>query len=207
MDALDNLLQPLVRLLNRQLRQVTPARDLGATLEGKAVAIRVNDTALAACFVIRANEIILTSTLDTDPDVVISGSLLSLAQLLRTGGEELIRDGAVSLSGDALLASQFRDLLKYARPDPEELLSRVVGDAGAHTAGQFARSIDAWGKAAHRTMTRNVIEYLQEESRSVPHPHEAEHFYDKVAALRDDVARFEARLRIVESRAGTRSSA
>lgn len=207
MDALENLLQPVARLINRQIRQATPAQELCAELDGKVFAIRVTKTALAAYFVVGPDGISLASTADTDPDVVIHGSLLSLASMLHTGGEELIRDGAVSLTGDALLAGRFRDLLKYAKPDLEEELSKVIGDAGSHTLGQFLRGIEAWGRAAHRTMTGNVAEYLQEESRSVPRQDEVDSFYDKVAMLRDDVARFEARLKIIESHVDVTRSA
>ena len=42
-------------------------------------------------------------------------------------------------------------------------------------------------------MQQNIGEYLQEESRTVPGRHETDTFRDQVNALRDDVARCEAR--------------
>ena len=43
-------------------------------------------------------------------------------------------------------------------------------------------------------MRQNLSEYLQEESRAVPSRHEVDTFRQQVDTLRDDVARFEARL-------------
>jgi ubiquinone biosynthesis protein UbiJ len=47
-------------------------------------------------------------------------------------------------------------------------------------------------------MQQNVGEYLQEEIRAVPGRHEVEAFRQDVRTLRDDVARFEARLNQLE---------
>ena len=48
-------------------------------------------------------------------------------------------------------------------------------------------------------MGGNIREYLQEESRDVPSRYEVEQFTGKLDALRDDVDRFEARLKRLES--------
>lgn len=199
MDGLDDLLRPVAKLINRQVQLQTPARALCDSLDGKVFAVRVRNTTLAMYFVIGGGEMQLLSSVDTEPDAAISGSLLSLAQMLRTGGEDLIRNAVVSLTGDALVASQFRDLLKHARPDLEEELSWVVGDAGSYSIAQILRGIGAWGRTAHQTMSGNIVEYLQEEKRSVPQRFEVDNFYTLVTTLRDDVARFDARLKIVEA--------
>jgi ubiquinone biosynthesis protein UbiJ len=47
-------------------------------------------------------------------------------------------------------------------------------------------------------MQQNVGEYLREESRAVPTRDEVVGFRDQVDTLRDDVARFEARLKAAE---------
>jgi ubiquinone biosynthesis protein UbiJ len=74
----------------------------------------------------------------------------------------------------------------------------VVGDAAAHGVGEFVRGIGRWGREAGSTMQQNVGEYLQEEIRAVPGRHEVEAFRQDVRTLRDDVARFEARLNQLE---------
>ena len=73
MDALETLMWPVVRLINRQIQNKTPARELCAELDGRIIAIRVRDTALALYFRVR-NNALEAGNFDDDPDVVISGS-------------------------------------------------------------------------------------------------------------------------------------
>ena len=202
MNQLETLLRPLTALLNRQIQAKTPARELCAELEDRVFAIRVKDTALAMYVIVGPGEIFLASEYSDDPDVVISGSLLSLARLAGPKGDETIRDGAVDLTGDEQLALQFQNMLRYGRPDLEEELSGVVGDVVAHTVGEFARSVGRWGKETRSTLRQNVSEYLQEESRTVPSRYETDVFRQQVESLRDDVARFEAHLKRFEAERG-----
>lgn len=199
MDALETILRPLASVMNRQIQLRTPARELCAELDGRVFAIRVRNTALAAYFVIGSTKVFLHTEFDGDPDAVICGSLLSLARLAGSDNEAPFRDGSVELSGDALLAQQFHKLLGYSRPDLEEELSVMVGDVVAHNVGNVVRGAAAWGRQATSTVAQNIGEYFQEESRSVPSRYELDSFRAKVGTLRDDVARFEARLRNMEA--------
>jgi ubiquinone biosynthesis protein UbiJ len=194
MDPLETLLRPLVALINRQIQATTPAREVCAEITGNVVAVRVRDTALATYFHIGDDSLTMTGRYESEPDVVIQGSLLSLARLATPSATEAIRDGSVSLQGDAQVAQSFQQLLRYARPDLEEELSGIFGDAAAHSLGTFARRAREWGEGARETMQQNISEYLQEESRAIPGRHEVNRFQREVETLRDDVARFEARL-------------
>lgn len=203
MDVLETTLRPLVGMINRQIEAQTPARELCAELSGAVLAIRVRGTALAAWCEVGEAGIRLSGEYGAEPDVVITGSLLALLRLAGDGGEDAIRDGAVEMTGDAELAQKFRKLLRYGRPDIEEELSGVVGDVAAHGMGQFVRSVGSWGQAAGATLRANVSEYLQEESRALPSRYETDAFRARVERLRDDVARFQARLAQAENdRAG-----
>lgn len=194
MDALLTLLRPLAKILNRNIGQSTPARELCSELSGTVVAIRVRNSALAAVFVVNDDVLDVQASTDQEPDVVIEGSLITLARMAGSSGESAIRDGSLSLTGDAETASQFQQLLRLAQPDLEEELAGVVGDVAAHRLGEVVRGLGRWGRDARRTMGGNVREYLQEESRDAPSRYEVEQFSTEVNTLRDDVARIEARL-------------
>lgn len=198
MNALEAALRPVAKLLNRNISESTPARELCVKLSGTVVAIRVADTALAAYFVIDDDALDIVTATTKDPDVIISGSLITLASMAGQSGMTAIRDGSLDLSGDAELAGQFQQLLSSARPDIEEELSAIVGDVAAHRLGEFARGLGRWGREARSTMGANIREYLQEESRDVPSRYEVEKFSADVGALRDDVDRTEARLNRLE---------
>ena len=198
MDALETLLRPATAMINRQIRAKTPARELVAELSDRVLALRVTNTGFSMYLLVNDDALILSGTSTEEPDVVISGSLLALTRLAGPGGGDLIREGAVDISGDAVLAQQFQKLLRYARPDVEEELSGVIGDVAAHSIGEFVRGVGEWGRSARATMLQNVGEYLQEESRAVPGRYEVDAFRAQVDSLRDDVARFEARIKKLE---------
>ena len=199
MGPLETLLRPLAAILNRNIKQTTPARELSQQLDGTTVAVQVRDTALAMYFQIDDEVIVLAADSEQEPDVIISGSLLSLARLAGPSGEDAVRDGSVELSGDVETAHAFQKLLGYAKPDIEEELSRLVGDVASHRVGEMARGVGDWARDARRTMGSNVREYFQEESRELPSRYEVEKFSQQVDSLRDDVARLEARFKKFEN--------
>jgi ubiquinone biosynthesis protein UbiJ len=90
--------------------------------------------------------------------------------------------------------------LKLARPDLEEEVARWLGDVLAHALGSAVRGFGAWLGRAGAALRMNTAEYLQEESRAMPAPLEAQAFYADVERLRDDVERAAARLALLERR-------
>jgi len=198
MDTLEALFRPLTALVNRQIKTTTPARELCAELDGKVMAVRVKDTGLAMYFCVCPDEIALFGDYDGEPDVAITGSILTLVRLAGASGEDAIRDGSLELIGDAEVAQAFQKLLGYGKPDIEEELSGVIGDVAAHRLGEVARSVSSWGREAGATLRQNITEFLQEERRDVPSRYEVEAFTRKIDELRDDVARVEARLNHLE---------
>lgn len=202
MDALESLLRPIARLVNRRIRLTTPARELCGQLQGKVIAVRVRDTALAMYVRVDGGELALLGSYEAEPDAAITGSLLSLARLAGQQGEAAVRDGSLELAGDAEVARDFQRLLHYGRPDIEEELSGLVGDVAAHEIGELARRLGRWGEQARETIRQNLSEYLQEESRALPTRYEVEEFRERVESLRDDAARLDARLERLESLAG-----
>jgi len=130
-NPLEGVLRPITNVLNRNIRETAPARELCEQLDGTTVAVRVRDTALAMYFHISGDTIVLTTDSDSDPDVVITGSLLTLARMAGSSGEDALRGGTLELTGDLESARAFQDLLGYAKPDIEEELSSLIGDAAA----------------------------------------------------------------------------
>ncbi|MGB5721483.1 MAG: SCP2 sterol-binding domain-containing protein [Woeseiaceae bacterium] len=198
MNPLEAALRPVAKVLNRNIQATTPARELCQQLAGTVVAIGVRNTALTAWFIVHEDSLELTTDSDREPDVSISGSLLTLASMAGESGVSSIRAGSLELTGDPVLADDFQRLLGYAKPDIEEELSGIVGDVAAHRIGEFARGVNKWGREARSTMGENLREYLQEESRDLPSRYEVDRFTKRVGTLRDDVDRLEARIKRLE---------
>lgn len=194
MDALAAVLRPIVSLLNRNIGESTPARELCRKLDGKTVAVRVRDSALALCFIVDSEVISVAAEAAGEPDVIVSGTLLGLARMIGESGDRAIRDGTLELTGDASAARAFQALLYHARPDIEDELSKIVGDAAAYRLGEAARGVGTWAREARTTMAENLREYLQEESRDLPSRYEFERFGKDLDTLRDGVERAAAKL-------------
>ena len=141
MNPLEAVLRPIANVLNRNIRETTPARELCDKLEDTVIAVRVRNTALAMWFIVQDGVLELTTDHDGEPDVLISGSLVTLARMSGDAGLEALRDGSLELTGDAHKAERFQRLLAFAKPDVEEELSSVVGDAAAHRLG-YVQGVD-----------------------------------------------------------------
>lgn len=192
-------LTPLESVLNRNIAASSAARKLCRQLAGKTLAMHLTGVPLNIQFRSDGERMSL-DTAQGEANATLSGSPLSFLRLAGPSPESALRSGAVHIEGDAEVAQAFSELLKHARPDLEEELSRVVGDVAAHRIGNVARSALAFGRRASDTFARNVAEYLQEEGRDLPTRIEADEFIAGVDAVRDDVDRLEARLALLEAR-------
>jgi ubiquinone biosynthesis protein UbiJ len=188
------LLSTLEASLNRNIAASSAARALCTRLNGKS--LRVQLTGIPREFVMRAQDehLSISDQASGDTDASLSGSPLGFLNLAAQQSATSVSGSSVRIEGDAEVAQGFSELLKQARPDIEEELSRVIGDLAAHQIGNSVRSMLSFGRRVGDTFLQNVGEYLSEEGRDVPSRTEAEEFNRDVDTLRDDVERFAARL-------------
>lgn len=187
------------RALNKHLAESTAALDLLDELEGSSFAVHVEGLGLTCVLRAQAGRVALgtdaagaTATLRARP--------FDLMRLVGADGLAEVKGTHAEISGDLQVAEGFAKLLRLARPDLEEELSRWIGDVPAHALGRAAHGAGAWLKRAAQALRMNTAEYLQEESRVLPAPLEAQAFYDDVERLRDGVERAAARLARLERR-------
>jgi ubiquinone biosynthesis protein UbiJ len=192
------LLSSIERILNRSLPRSRRAQALAAALAGRSLAVTVTG----------AGPVIISSTGErlrlergsgTAVDASISAGPFSLLALAGGQTQSVSATGG-TVSGDAEVAQQFSELLRLLRPDPEEELAQLIGDAPAYHLGQLARAVLDFGERAARTGVRNVAEYLAHERRDLVPSAEGRQLLDGIDALRDDVDRFEARLKHLAQR-------
>jgi ubiquinone biosynthesis protein UbiJ len=198
--ASEPLFQPIESLLNRNIAGSSPARALVQRLQGRSLEVRAEPTPLRIRFTAADGRVSVGSGGETEPDAVIEGSPLSLAALAGPEPEDRIRQREIRISGDAETAQLFQKLFKAARPDFEEELSRLVGDAAAHHFARAAREAFDFGRRALDTFSRNMGEFLTEESRDLPARPEVDAWIEQVDRLREDADRFESRLSLLEQR-------
>jgi ubiquinone biosynthesis accessory factor UbiJ len=192
------LLSSIEKLLNRSLPRSPRAQALAAALAGRSLAVVVSG----------AGPVILSSTGErlrleagsgTATDATLSAGPFSLLALAGGQTRSVSATGG-TVSGDAEVAQQFSELLGLLKPDPEEELAQLIGDAPAYHLGRLARAVLDFGERAARTGVRNVAEYLAHERRDLVPKAEGRQLLDGIDALRDDVDRFEARLKHLAQR-------
>lgn len=193
------------RLVNRLIAESTPALSRASALEGRSMTVEIAglDVALRAAV---ANGVVELTLGPSEPaDVKLTATPLELARLARAASSDELKRTRTRLEGDVHVAEGFAELARLARPDLEDELARWIGDIAAHETAELGRRLGSYARRMRRALELDTAEYLQEEQRLVPGPHEVAAFSDDVDRLRDDVDRAEARLeRLAAALGGSR---
>jgi ubiquinone biosynthesis protein UbiJ len=195
------LLAGIEKLLNRSLPRSPRAQALAVALSGRSLAVEMTG---AGKVVVSSSGERLRVERDTGAPADASVSAGPFSLLALAGGQtQTLAQISATISGDSEVAHKFAELLGLLRPDPEEELAQLVGDAPAHHLGRLARAAAGFAQRAARTGVTNVAEYLAHERRDLVPKAEGRQLLDGVDALRDDVDRLEARLEHLAQRLRT----
>ena len=104
----------------------------------------------------------------------------------------------VRLEGDAEFAQTLSSVLQKLRPEPEEELSRFVGDAAAVRIVALLRAALAGAREAGSRLAVQTADYLVAENPMLVSRQEMASFAADVAGLRDDVERLAKRIDLQE---------
>jgi ubiquinone biosynthesis protein UbiJ len=178
--------------LNRMLAREQWARERLAPFAGRVARFEAPPFALA----LRIDEGgVFADAARLEPAVTVGADLAALPLAL---GDPQAMMRNVSLKGDADFAQALAFVLQNLRPEPEEELSRFVGDVAAQRIVGFLRSSAShWRELAER-MLENSAHYLVTENPMIVGRDEVSEFNADVARLRDDVARLEKRVELRE---------
>jgi ubiquinone biosynthesis accessory factor UbiJ len=102
----------------------------------------------------------------------------------------------VRLDGDAEFAQALGNVLQKLRPEPEEELSRFVGDAAAVRIVALLRSALAGAREAGSRLAVQTADYLIAENPMLVSRQEMAAFAADVTRLRDDVERLAKRIEL-----------
>lgn len=194
------LLAPLERALNALVAARLRSQQECAALAGRTVAVELRELGVALYFTPRETGIEVRGA--GEAEATIRGTLPAFARAML--GEHHGAPPGVEIDGDAPLARDFQRLLRGLELDWEEHLSRLVGDTAAHQFGNALRGFAAWGRYAGGRLGRNLAEYLQRETRDLPHRAEVEAFLRGVDVARADLDRLEARFKRLAAALGER---
>lgn len=185
--------QATVAVLNRMLEGEAWARERLAPFAGRTARIEAPPFALQ--WSVAEGGRLAASGEAAEPAVTVG---LALATLPFALVDPQAATRGVKLQGDAEFAQALSFVLQNLRPEPEEELSRLLGDAAATRLVAFLRvSASHWREFAGR-MLDNTANYIVAENPMVVARDEVAAFVQEVARLRDDVARLEKRIELAE---------
>jgi ubiquinone biosynthesis protein UbiJ len=175
-------------VLNRMLSREAWARERLAPFAGRIARFEAPPFALAFRI---AEGGTFADAERSDPTVTVGADLAALP--LALGDPQAVLRN-VSLKGDADFAQALGFVLQNLRPEPEEELSRFIGDAAAQNlVGLLRTSASHWRSLAERMMDSGA-HYFVTENPMIVGRDEVAGFSTEVARLRDDIARLEKRV-------------
>jgi len=182
------------RSLNHLLRQSPGAAEALVRHAGRSV--RFDLTLIQVDFRIAGDGCFSEAVVET-PDAVIRPTPALVARL-PFFGREALREA--EYGGDAALLATLDRVFKQLSWDIEADLAPVIGDIAAHRL--HALGSDVLAALAHTgvALGHNASEYVVEEAEMMARAVDVARFNRDVDALADDVARLDARLRLLESR-------
>ncbi len=180
-----------VKLFNRVLADYPLAREQLQPHAGKSIAAMVGPLEFRLRITADGLAEMIGEGADTSSDVSFQ---IPLGILPRLAQKDEGAFSQVVFTGDSEFASLLSTLARNIEWDIEEDLSKLVGDIAAHRIVDTARRTHQWRQDASLRFTENVAEYLVEEKRAFITRHDLETLSRANEALRDDVARLEARL-------------
>ena len=191
-------MNPATIFINHVLAQQPAARDALARYAGRRLRLSAPPFALGLKITDKG-EVEAQPFADTAADVTLSVAATRVPFLF-VDPEAAMKD--VRIDGDAEFAQTLARLAREVRWDVEEDLSRVLGDIPAHQMMRFARAFTAWGKEAGKRMAQTTSAYFLDEDPTLARKAAVDGFGRDVATLRDDLARLEKRLELLEKPRG-----
>ena len=182
---------PFVKLFNRVLADYPLAREQLAKHAGKVIAARVGPLDTRMRVADDGGVEMIGEGSDIRPDALFQ---IPLSLLPRLAQKDETAFSEVEFSGDSEFAALLSRLARDIEWDIEEDLSKLIGDIAAHRIVDAVRRTHEWQQDATQRFTENLAEYLTEERRAFITRKELETLALTNEALRDDVARLEARL-------------
>lgn len=182
--------QAAVRGINHLLAREPQARESLRPMAGRVA--RIESAGLARFtlqFAVGTDGLLEAS--DAEPGVTIALAARAMPSALQDP-DALLRDARVT--GDADLARALSQVASRLRPDLEEDLSRVIGDAAAVRVVSALRSASGRAADAGERLARNLAEFLSGESGLLAAKAPMDELAGEVAGLAQSVERLADRV-------------
>ncbi len=190
------LLGAALAAINHLLAGEDWARERLSPFAGRTA--RLEFGALALPLAIGADGLFVAAERDAPADVTIT---LAADAPLRALTDRAALLATAQLSGSAQLAENLGFVFRHLRWDVEADLAQFVGDIAAHRLVAVGGRLARWQRQQAYNLAANLAEYFSEEKPSIARRRDVAEFCAQVAGVADEVARIEARIAALETKA------
>ena len=190
------LLSAQEAILNRYLNLDSESKEHLHRLSGKVV--KIEWSPLTYYWLFKSDSIYLSKDYNGPTDLILRGSTFDFICSVFIKKDKALTDIPLQVVGDMEFAKQFKDFFSSLEIDYEEQLSKMVGDAIAYPTIQVLKMISLWASLSMGSLSQKLTDYVQREMNWLVSDEELQLFFSDVDELRDDCARLEARIKMLE---------
>ncbi len=198
MSVSDLVYASLEQAINHHISMAPSAVKQMAQLHGKIIALEMLGTGQTIYLVPGPDMVQLLSCYEGDPDCLLRGSPMTIAQLRCSvpEGKNPIPDD-MQVSGDQGLAEQFCSILRQIEINWEQYLSQYTGSLIAGEVGKAMNFANYWRDHIVDTLNQEIQGQLQQEEAVLPARHETEGFCSSVEQLENRLEQLQKRVDIL----------
>jgi len=164
-------------------------------LAGKVIAVTITPFNETLYLCPSAEKIQILDTYFGQCDTTLTGSLPAFGFMgLSSTPARYFFSGDVAIEGDLNIGHQFQSLFEKLDIDIEEHVSHITGDVIAHKLGNLLHNVNRWQQDNFKSAQLNITEFLQDETQDLPPEPEINLFSKRVAHLKEDFDRLDARI-------------
>jgi ubiquinone biosynthesis protein UbiJ len=180
--------------INRVLRMDSTALPRLERLTGKVIAVDCRNPALQLFILPSDDGLLLAAHWEAEADCTLRAPASSLLRLALSQDKTAVLHGPdVELEGDSTVLLELVGVLQDLELDWEYELSRWLGPVASPLLGGHLRNSARWTSDSVANLTRNLADYLSEESRTLVGQREAEARFAEIDQTKQDLERLEAR--------------
>ncbi|WP_297843871.1 SCP2 domain-containing protein [Pseudomonas sp.] len=180
--------------INRVLRMDSTALPRLERLTGKVIVVDCRNPALRLFILPSDDGLLLAAHWEAEADCTLRAPASSLLRLALSQDKTAVLHGPdVELEGDSAVLLELVGVLQDLELDWEYELSRWLGPVASPLLGGHLRNSARWTSDSVANLTRNLADYLSEESRTLVGKHEAEARFAEIDQTKQDLERLEAR--------------
>ena len=193
---------PIAALVQKAIDQTLPldpdTQRALETIDGKVIAIAVQQPKVEFALSIVDREIQLMRIFDGEPDVTLAGPLSDFFAM--QSSDSVINNGRIKITGDEKLANDFSLIVYRSEVDWQDALSPFLGETLVHKIGELGKRLGLWAGGTKDHLRDDTAEYLQEETQLLVPPNLVSGFAKKLESLVGQVDTVEQKLAAFEAR-------